>query len=73
MGNAVHHDFKGNGDLLFHFFGSASGPLRDDLNVIVGDVGIGFHRQIVKGDGAPDEQQQGREQNQKTIIESEID
>ena len=46
-----------NRDLLLHFFGRAARPLRDDLDVVVGHVRIGFHRQIVKRDGAPDQQQ----------------
>ena len=71
--NAVHHDFDGNGDLLLHFFGGAAGPLRDDLNVVVGHVGIGFDRQIVKRNRAPDQQQQGRREDQKAVIEGEID
>src|SRR5579871_2940698 len=56
MRDAVHHDLDGNSDLLFHFFSGASGPLGDDLDVIVGDVGVGFDRQIVKRSCAPNEQ-----------------
>ena len=41
---AVHLSFDGDGDLLLDFFGGATGPLGDDLHVVVGDVGIGFHR-----------------------------
>ena len=58
MRDAVDGDFDGDSDLLLHLFGGAAGPLRDDLDVVVGDVRIGFHRQVVKGDGAPDQQQQ---------------
>ena len=65
----VHLDFDGNGDLLFHFFGGAARPLGDDLNVIVGDVGVGFDRKIVKRNRAPNEQQHGESQNQETVIE----
>ena len=41
----VHHDFDGNRDLLLHLFGGAAGPLRNDLDVVVGYVGISFHGQ----------------------------
>ena len=53
---SVHLHFDGNGDLLLDFLGGASRPLGDDLYVIVGDVGIGFDGQVVKGNGAPHEQ-----------------
>ena len=59
MRDAVHCDFERNRDLLLHFFGGAARPLRDDLDVIVGDVGVGFHRKVVEGDRAPNQQQQG--------------
>ena len=70
--NAVHRDFDGNGDLLLHLFGGAAGPLRDDLNVVVGDIGIGFDREIVKGDRAPDEQKRRQGQHDKTVVERGI-
>ena len=62
-----------NGDLLLDFFGGAAGPLRDDLDVVVGYVGIRFHRQIVERDHAPDHQQDGRRQNQEAVVQGEID
>ena len=54
-------------------FGRDARPLRDDLDVVVGDVGIGFHRKVVERDRAPDEQQERDGQNQKAIVEREID
>ena len=48
-----------DGDLLLDLFGGAAGPLRDDLDVVVGDVGIGLDGQVVERDDAPDEQQNG--------------
>ena len=39
-------DFQRNSDLLLHLFGGAPRPLRDDLDVVVRDVRIGFHRQL---------------------------
>ena len=71
--DAVHHDFDRDGDLLLHFFGRAAGPLRDDLDVVIGHVRIGFHRQIVEGNRAPDQQQDGDRQDQYPIVQGEID
>ena len=51
-------DFDRNRDLLLDFFGGAAGPLRDHLDVVIGNVGIGFDRKIVKRNRAPDQQQQ---------------
>ena len=59
-GRSVHLNFNRNGDLLFHFFRGAARPLRNDLHVVVGDVGIGFDGQIVKRDRPPDQQEHGR-------------
>ncbi len=58
--HAVHLNFDGDGDLLLDFFGGAAGPLGDDLDVIVGDVRIGFDGKAVERDGAPDEQKRRR-------------
>ena len=69
----VHHDFDRNRDLLLDLFGRAARPLRDHLDVVVRDVGIGFHRQIVERDGAPDEQQHGGcQDDQEAVVEGEI-
>src|SRR5215469_8345041 len=73
MGQTVHHDFDGDGDLLFHFFGGAAGPLRDDLDVVVGDVGVCLDRQSAEGNDAPDEQEQGNHQNKEPAVQGEID
>ena len=70
---SVHLDFDGDRDLLLNFFGGAAGPLGDDLDVIVGDVRIGFDRQVVKGDRAPDQQQQRQSDHHETAVEREID
>ena len=48
--HAVHHDLKRNGDLLLHLFGGAARPLGDDLDVVVGHVGIRFDGQAVERD-----------------------
>ena len=54
--NTVHCNFDWNRNLLLHLFGGTSGPLRDDLHVIVGYIGVGLHWKIVKCDQAPDQQ-----------------
>ena len=73
MRDAVHHDFERNRDLLLDLLGRDPGPLRDDLDVVVGHVRIRFDRQIVERDRAPDEQQHGERQDQKPVVQRKID
>jgi hypothetical protein len=68
VGNAVEFDFQRHGDLLLDFFSGVTGPLRDDLDVGVGDVGIGFDGEIVKRDDAPNEQQDCETQDEDSVI-----
>ncbi len=59
MGNArdtVHPDLKWNGDLLLDLFGGDPRPLRNDFDVVIGDVGICLDRELVKGNRAPREE-----------------
>src|ERR1700757_753875 len=72
MGDAVEFDFKGNSNLLLDFFGGMSGPLRDDLGVRIGHIGIRFDGQIVKRDDAPDEEDQRAAEYEQGIREGEI-
>ena len=58
--DAGHLNLDRDGDLLLDLFGGAAGPLGDDLDVVVGDVGIGLDGEIVEGDRAPAEQHKGR-------------
>ena len=46
-------NFDRDGDLLLHFFGGAARPLRDDLDIVIGHVGIGFDGQVVERDRLP--------------------
>ena len=62
-----------DGDLLLDLFGGSAGPLRDDLNPGVRDVGIGFDGQIVEGDHAPYKEEQGGAQDNEAVVEGEID
>ena len=48
VGNAGHLDFDGDGNLALDLFGAAAGPLGDDLDVVIGDVRIGFDGQVAK-------------------------
>jgi len=70
---ASHLDFNGNGDLLLDFFGGAARPLRDDLDVVVGDVGIGFDGKLMERDGTPGEEEESSSDNQPAIVQREID
>ncbi len=45
VGDAGHLNFDGHRDLALDLFGGAAGPLGDDLDVVVGDVRIGFDGQ----------------------------
>ena len=46
--NPIHHDFEWNRNLLLNLFCGDPRPLRDDLNVVVRHVEIGFHRKFVE-------------------------
>ena len=70
---SIHLNFDGNGDLLFDLFGGAAGPLGDDLDVVVRDVRIGFHRQVVERDRTPDQQQHRQREHHEAVIQREID
>src|SRR6202165_4401883 len=71
--NPIQGDFERDGDLLFDLFGSVARPLRDDLRISVGDIGIRFYGQIAKRDDAPDEQHQRHAEYQDAIAQREID
>src|ERR1700733_15316745 len=43
-----HLDLDWNRDLLLHLFRRAAGPLRNDRHVVVGDIGVSFHWQVVE-------------------------
>ena len=73
VGNAVHRDFERNGDLLFDLLGRDARPLGDHVDVVVGYVGIGFHRKIVERNRAPRQQQQRDGQHHETVVQREVD
>src|ERR1700687_2146048 len=71
--HSVHLNFDRYGDLLFHFFRRAAWPLGDDLDVVVGYVWIGFHRKVVKREGAPEEQENCKRQDDEAVVERVAD
>jgi len=53
--DTIHNDLERDGDLLLHLFGGPARPLRNDLDVVVGDVGIRLNRQVAeRNQGLPD-------------------
>src|ERR1700722_15185351 len=71
--NSVHDDFQRNGDLLFDLFRGNSRPLGDDLNIVVGDVGISFDGETLEGNDSCGEKDERERQNEEAVIQSEID
>ena len=63
----------GDGNLLLDLFGGAAGPLRDDLHVVVGDVGVSLNRQVVERDDAPSEEHDRETKDEPAIIQRKID
>ncbi len=53
VGHSVHHDLQRDGDLLLDLLGGDTRPLRDNLHVVVGYVGVRFHRQGMERVAAP--------------------
>src|SRR6516162_5297046 len=73
MGNSVHLDLDGDGDLLLDFLGRPSRPLRDHLHPRVRHVGIRLDRQVVERDHAPNEEKQSRTEHNEAVVQSEIE
>jgi len=73
MWKTVHDRFNEDRDLLLDLLRRPTGPLRDDVDVVVGDVWIGLDWQGVKRDDAPHEQEQSQRDDEKTVIQGEID
>ena len=70
--DAVHHDFKRNRDLLFDLLRRNPGPLSDDLDVVVGYIGISLNGKATERNDAPSEKQQGEPQDEQAVAESKI-
>ena len=71
--NAVHHGLKRDGYLLLDLLGGNAGPLRNDINVIVRNVGISLHRQPMEGDDAPGEEQNADCKDKKAVLKRKVD
>ncbi len=72
MGDAVHHRLKRNRDLLLDLFRGNSWPLRDDLDIVIGDVGIGFDGELVERDRSPAKQYECRCEDKKAVLQRKI-
>src|SRR5271169_5333197 len=72
MRKSVHHDLYRNRNLLFDFFGCTARPLRDDVDIVIGNVRIGFDGKITERNDAPNEQENGDCQYQQTIVQGEV-
>src|SRR5579871_365009 len=73
VGHSVHGDFERDGDLLFDLFRRNPRPLRDDFDIVVGDIGISFNRQVMERDDSGRKDQNRKTQNKQAIVEREID
>jgi len=47
--------------------------LGDDFDVVAGNIRIGFDWQVVEGDDAPGHEEDGRSENEDSIVQREID
>src|SRR5215813_6951143 len=72
MWNAVHCNFERNGDLLLDLFCSDSGPLRDDFNVVVGNIRISLDRQRVESYHSRAQKKQSQRYDKKSLIECKV-
>ena len=59
-------------DLALDFFGAAAGPLGDDLDVVIGHIGIRFDRQIAERNDSPRRHNQNAAENQPAVCQCEI-
>ena len=70
--DAGHADFERDGDLLLDVFSRAPGPLRDDGDIVVGDVGVSLDGEVVERDSTPHEEQDGQHEDDEPAFECEI-
>src|ERR1700730_2929329 len=72
MWDAVRGDFEWNRDLLLDLFCRNSRPLSNDLNVVVGYVGISLNGQALERKNPSGEKYQRQSQDEQTIVKSKI-
>ena len=73
MRDAVHHDLERNRDLLFDLFRRNPRPLRNDLYVVVGYIGIGLNGQPLERNDASGKKDQRQSQDEQPVVERKID
>ena len=59
--------------MAFDLFGCMAGPERDDIDLHVGDIRISFDRESVERDDPADRQQDGKCQDNETLVQREAD
>ena len=64
--------FEWYGDLLLHFLRRVPWPLRNDLGVRVGHVGVRFYGQAMKRDDSPNKQNDRDAKDQDAVAKSEL-
>src|SRR5690606_13678187 len=65
--------FDGNGDLLLDFLGGPAGVERNDRDLDIRNVGEGFDRQILEGNGAAADQQDRAQYDEERFEQREAD
>ena len=71
--DAVHHDLKRNRDLLLDLFRRNPRPLSDDLDVVVGYVGISLNRQpLERNDPSRQKGSDARARTRSRLVQSKI-
>src|SRR5208337_4691130 len=71
--NSVHLDFDGYGDLLLDLFRGPPWPLGDDLHPSVRHIGISLDWEVVESDYSPEKEEYRQPQDDKAVVECEID
>ncbi len=73
MRHSIHLNFNGDGDLLLDLLCRSAWPLGNDLHVVIGNVWVSFDGEIMKRDGAPEEQHNRESYYHPAVVEREID
>ncbi len=73
MRHSGHLNFDRNRHQLLYFFSGTTRPLGNDGYIVIRNVGVGFHRQLMKREGSPAKQQDGHSQHHKLVVEGKVD
>ena len=71
-GHALQSPFDRNRHLLFDFLGRLPGNQRDDDDLGFGDVGIGFHLELLERPPARQGQHKRQQHDRKPLAQSKI-